>query len=71
MNEVSELSEQIIEAAIDVHRVLGPDRLESAYETCLWHELAERKLYAERQKALPVAYKGFHIDSGYRNELPE
>ena len=65
---------EIIGAAIEVHRTLGPGLLESTYEGCLLHELAERELYAERQQALPVVYKGFHINCGYRrlvHELPE
>jgi len=61
MNGVNELTNKIIGAAIEVHRTLGPGLLESTYEGCLLHELAERELYAERQKALPVVYKGFHI----------
>ena len=57
---VNEVTEQIIGAAIEVHRALGPGLLESTYEACLVHELAERKLYGERQKALSVSYKGVH-----------
>ena len=49
--ELNEITEQIIGSAIEVHRALGPGLLESTYEACLLHELAERKLYAERQKA--------------------
>ncbi|MCH7683691.1 MAG: GxxExxY protein [Gemmatimonadetes bacterium] len=66
---VNELTNEIIGAAIEVHRALGPGLLESTYEGCLLHELAERELYTERQKALPVVYKGFHIDCGYRIDL--
>ena len=69
MNGVNELTNEIIGAAIEVHRTLGPGLLESTYEGCLLHELAERELYAERQKTLPVVYKGFHIDCGYRIDL--
>ena len=69
MNGVNELINEIIGAAIEVHRALGPGLLESTYEGCLLHELAERELYTERQKALPVVYKGFHIDCGYRIDL--
>jgi GxxExxY protein len=69
MNGVNELTNEIIGAAIEVHRTLGPGLLESTYEGCLLHELAERELCAERQKALPVVYKGFHIDCGYRIDL--
>ena len=67
--KVNELTEQIIGAAIDVHRSLGPGLLESTYEACLLHELAARELSAERQKALPVSYKGVRIDCGYRVDL--
>lgn len=52
------LTEQIIGAAIDVHRVLGPGLLESAYEECLAWELTERQVPFARQVALPVVYKG-------------
>ncbi len=48
MNGVNELTNEIIGAAIEVHRTLGPGLLEPTYEGCLLHELAERKLYAER-----------------------
>ena len=66
---MNELTNEIIGAAIEVHRALGPGLLESTYEGCLLHELAERELYTERQKALPVVCKGFHIDCGYRIDL--
>lgn len=61
-----ELTEGIIGAAIDVHKSLGPGLLESAYEACLAFELAEREMRVERQKAIPVTYKGLEIDAGYR-----
>ena len=60
------VTEQIIGAAIAVHRALGPGLLESAYEVCLAHELLRRGLYIERQKALPVTYKSVKLDCGYR-----
>lgn len=66
---VNAVTEQIIGAAIDVHRALGPGLLESAYEACLLYELAERRLSVERQKALPVIYKGVRIHCGYRIDL--
>lgn len=67
--ELDRLSEGIIGAAIDVHKVLGPGLLESAYETCLAYELAERGLGVERQTALPITYKGIRLDAGYRLDL--
>ena len=63
------LTEEIIGAAIDVHRVLGPGLLESAYQECLCVELGLRNLRFYSQVALPVKYKGHHIDLGYRIDL--
>ena len=64
-----ELTDKIISSAIEVHRVLGPGLLESAYEECLCHELHLRNLCFERQKPLPVDYKGIKLDCGYRIDL--
>jgi len=63
------LTEQVIGAAIEVHRELGPGLMESAYEECLCHELHLRGLKFERQMALPVRYKGVSLDCGYRIDL--
>ena len=59
----------IIGAAIDVHRILGPGLLESAYESCLIYELPLRKLKVESQKAIPVFYKDVMLDCGYPADL--
>ena len=59
----------IIGGAIAVHRALGPGLLESAYEVCLGFELVDRGLSVERQKALPVKYRGVNLDCGYRIDL--
>jgi GxxExxY protein len=64
-----ELTEQIIGAAIDVHRELGPGLLESAYEECLCHELHIRGLGFRRQVDLPISYKGLKLDCGYRLDI--
>jgi GxxExxY protein len=63
------LTEQVIGAAIEVHRELGPGLLESAYEQCLCHEPHLRNLEFERQVPLPVQYKGVSLDCGYRIDL--
>ncbi|MGR3177485.1 MAG: GxxExxY protein [Candidatus Anammoxibacter sp.] len=63
------LSNRIIGAAIEVHRILGPGLLESAYEESLCHELKLKKMSFERQKSLPVTYKGVHLDCGYRLDI--
>ena len=59
-------SEDVIGACIEVHRHLGPGLLESAYEQCLARELALRRLRFERQRPVPVNYKGVRLDCGYR-----
>lgn len=59
-------SEQVIGACIEVHRHLGPGLLESAYEQCLAIELASLGLKFERQRPVPVTYKGLTLDYGYR-----
>jgi len=60
------LSKLIIGAAIEVHRQLGPGLLESAYEECLAYELSLRQIPSERQKPVPVVYKGIQLDCGFR-----
>jgi GxxExxY protein len=64
-----QLTEQIIGAAVEVHRALGPGLLESAYEECLCRELQLRGLTFRRQVALSVEYKGVNLDCGYRLDL--
>ena len=63
------ITEQIIGAAIEVHRALGPGLLESAYETCLAFELTQRGLKVERQKPLTLIYIQVELDCGYRLDL--
>ena len=61
-----ELTEQIIGAAIEVHRTLGPGLLESVYQACLAHELTERGIAFVQEKAIPVVYKDHQVDCGFR-----
>src|SRR3954467_6288329 len=63
------LSEQIIAGAIAVHRALGPGLLESAYEACLYYELATGGLRVQRQKPLPLVYRGVSLDCAYKLDL--
>jgi GxxExxY protein len=63
------LTKEIIGAAIEVHRALGPGLLESAYEVCLCRELALRGIGFATQAPLPVSYKGVRLDCGYRIDL--
>jgi GxxExxY protein len=60
------LSNQIIGAAIEVHRQLGPGLLESAYQTCHKHEIVLRNIPIQTEVPLPVHYKGVQLDCGYR-----
>ena len=66
---VNGLTSQIIGAAIEVHRELGPGLLESAYQACMIHELAQRHIPIERNKPLYVNYKGTPIDAAYRLDI--
>jgi GxxExxY protein len=67
--DLNKITEQIIGAAIEVHRALGPGLLESAYEECLCQELRLRGVPFARQRPLPVEYKGKKLDCGYRLDL--
>ncbi|HEV3116374.1 MAG TPA: GxxExxY protein [Gemmataceae bacterium] len=67
--ELNALSEKIVGAAIAVHRELGPGLLESAYEACLEFELIDRGLRVERQKELPLQYRGVRLNCGYKLDL--
>ena len=64
--EINQLTEQIIGAAIEVHRELGPELLESAYQRALAHELRLRGIAFEEQRLCPVTYKDLVIDDAYR-----
>ncbi len=63
------LTGEIIGAAIDIHRILGPGLLESAYEECMVFELSERGFTIRRRLELPVRYRGKKPDAGYRIDL--
>lgn len=65
----TEITEKIIGAAIEVHRHLGPGLLESDYEAALAYEIAQAGLAVERQRPVPVAYKGLKFEEGDRLDL--
>ena len=67
--KLEEIGKQIVDAAFHVHKELGPGLLESAYERCLVFELIERGFQVERQKKLPIRYKGKLLEGGYRLDL--
>ena len=64
-----EIATIIVDAALKVHRALGPGLLESAYQHCLAHELRKRGLRVETEVAQPVMYAGERIDVGYRLDM--
>ena len=68
-HNIEEVGRQVIGAAIEVHRELGPGLLESSYERCLVHELTLRGISAERQKPQPICYKGLELEEGYRLDV--
>jgi GxxExxY protein len=63
------LSGQVIGAAIEVHRALGPGLLESSYQACLSHELTLRGLRWVQQKEIPLQYKDVYVHCAYRIDL--
>jgi GxxExxY protein len=67
--DINDLTGQVIGAAIEVHKVLGPGLLESTYETCLCIELDKRNIPYERQKEIDIDYKGTLVESGFRSDL--
>src|SRR5882724_10647146 len=67
--ELNQITSEIIGAAIEVHRQLGPGLLESSYRECLCRELVLRSIPFEREKPLPLEYKGIHLGCGYRLDI--
>lgn len=69
MREVDEITGVVVDAALQVHRALGPGLLESVYETALAHELTKRGLKVERQKIVRFEYDGIVFEDGLRLDL--
>jgi GxxExxY protein len=67
--DINKLSGEIIRAAIDVHKALGPGLLESVYEECLCREFDLRSIRYERQKEIPLEYKGLKLSCSYRIDI--
>ncbi len=67
--DLNKLSSEILNVAIEVHKELGPGLLESAYEECMCFEFRLRNISFERQKPLPITYKGNSLDFGYRLDI--
>lgn len=64
-----DVTHKIIGCAMDVHKILGPGLLESAYEACLVYELVNKNLHVERQIPVPVIYKEIKLECGYRIDI--
>jgi GxxExxY protein len=69
ITEINQITRSVIGAAIEVHRQLGPGLLESSYRECLCRELLLRQIPFEREKPLPLEYKGIHLGCGYRIDV--
>ena len=69
MDIENKLATNVIGAAINVHKLLGPGLLESVYKECLFYELVKMGLYVEKEKPLPVIYREIRLECGYRLDL--
>ena len=65
----NKLTGKVIGSAIEVHRTLGPGLLESIYEKCLCIEFDRKDILYERQKEIPIKYRGVKLDCGYRIDI--
>ena len=63
---INDLTAAVIKAATEVHQIIGPGMMKSVYQECLSHELGLRGIPFEREKKLPIEYKGTRLDSGFR-----
>jgi GxxExxY protein len=66
---MNEISGHIIDAALHIHKALGPGLLESAYEAVLAHELRRRGLHVRRQHPVPIEYDEVRLEIGFRADL--
>jgi len=65
----NQIGKIVVDAAVAVHRALGPGLLESVYEIVMAAELRERGLRIERQVPVPIEFRGLHFDEGFRADL--
>jgi GxxExxY protein len=65
----NELAKIVFECGLKVHKALGPGLLESAYQECLYYEVAKSGVYVEKQRGLPLVYNEIKLDIGYRLDL--
>ncbi len=67
--EINEITGEVVDASIKIHKELGPGLLESVYEEVLHYELTKRGLFSQRQVPLPVIYEEIKMDVGFRIDL--
>jgi GxxExxY protein len=67
--DVEAVAKEVVDAAFNVHKALGPGLLESVYETCLRHELEKRGHKAASQVSMPIVYDGLRLDAGLRLDM--
>jgi GxxExxY protein len=67
--DIEAVGREIVDAAVKVHRALGPGLLESAYQECLYYELSKRGLQVACEVLQPIIYEGQQIDAGYRLDM--
>jgi GxxExxY protein len=65
-DDLESINSAVIDCAYAIHSDVGPGMLESAYEAFLAHALTERGYAVERQKALPLSYRGVTLEAGFR-----
>lgn len=69
MEDHNFLARIIVDTAFHIHNRLGPGLLESVYESILFHQLKERHLRVDRQRAIPITFEGKYYDEGFRADL--
>jgi GxxExxY protein len=67
--EINDITGEIIDASIKIHKILGPGLLESVYEEVLHYELTKRGFLSQRQLPLPVVYDNIKMEVGFRIDL--
>lgn len=63
------LANRIIGLSIEVHKILGPGLLESAYKECLYYKIQQEGLFVEKEKPMPLIFEGVNLECGYRMDL--
>ena len=65
----NEIGRNVVDIAVQIHRESGPGLLETVYEVILAHQLRQRGFQVERQVAIPIEYRGFRFDEGFRADI--